>query len=500
MSEVHQRSTRTVERLRRLLLGQAIYEELTQLATPEFIQSSPSDPESKKLESNATSCDHHDQKLKLDLARQAYGEVLDATKHQDDKVGRFLTAIAFLTTGAVTLAFVGSSSASDLAVRFLIDGDDSGYLLAWSVGLFFFFVIASVILLLLCLSVPVRRPSTRRSLDPTEVAVADDLAGSRIFYSYIGLEPVGQWGARWVGPGVDIRRQMIDQYVKEAHNLSERAKSKYRHTVEAASLFVLALLFLAVALLLKVLVVLDDGAGGVSLERGQIMIVAAISASYAGLQLYTRFVHDKVSVQRAVHFDRKKSAEVRAAALAKGITDVGADPFENLTEGQIWRIKDDARRHARNRAVWLLLLTVPGFSFVLAFADASWSPTVRGLMAGAATVLVWIAMFATRERREEPRPAMDSHSPSSGGELNRRWPTQASRRYGKFRKGVFHVLQGLKVLCVPAVAYAGLFTVGVVHLLAVLSPAIALAGVAVVRQFVTDGASLWRARNFVSST
>src|ERR1700675_295136 len=42
-----------------------------------------------------------DDQLRLDLARKSYEEVLDATKHQDDKIGRFLTAIAFLFTGAI---------------------------------------------------------------------------------------------------------------------------------------------------------------------------------------------------------------------------------------------------------------------------------------------------------------------------------------------------------------------------------------------------------------
>ena len=39
--------------------------------------------------------------VRLKYARESYKEVLDATKHQDDKIGRFLTAIAFLFTGAI---------------------------------------------------------------------------------------------------------------------------------------------------------------------------------------------------------------------------------------------------------------------------------------------------------------------------------------------------------------------------------------------------------------
>ena len=40
---------------------------------------------------------------KVEIASRSYKEVLDATVHQDDKVGRILTAAAFLTTGALTI-------------------------------------------------------------------------------------------------------------------------------------------------------------------------------------------------------------------------------------------------------------------------------------------------------------------------------------------------------------------------------------------------------------
>src|SRR5216683_1174955 len=41
---------------------------------------------------------------KLDVARWSYAEVLAATTHQDDKIGRFLAAIAFLVGGVVIFA------------------------------------------------------------------------------------------------------------------------------------------------------------------------------------------------------------------------------------------------------------------------------------------------------------------------------------------------------------------------------------------------------------
>lgn len=495
------RPTTFVERLRRLLVGPAVYDHVVGSAMANATPAVGAEPFHTPCPGE-TASSVSDDNLKLALAHRAYEEVLDATKHQDDKIGRFLTAIAFLTTGAVTLTFAGSS-ATDLARRFSIHGDNGGYLLAWSAGAFFFFVIGSVILLLLCLSVPVRRPSTKRSLDPNDGGFADDLSGSRIFYSYIGLEPATQWRGRWDDSGIHVQREMIDQFVKETHNLAERAKSKYRHTVEAASLFVLALLFLAVALALKVLVVLHDQGPSstttVNLGRTQLLLFAAIAAAYASLQLYTRFVHDKVSVQRAINFDRVKSAEARAKAIAQGKPAI-VDPYQGLTQDQIWRLKDDSRRHRQSRAVWMLLLAVPSYSFMLASAETTWSPWARALMAVAATVFVWIAMWATRDRGPEPgQPTKAAEGPPKRDPIPR-WVTPMNRRFTALRAGAHRGFKCLKVLCVPAVAFAGLFTIGAVHLLAVMSPAVALAGMSIAHQFVTDGASLWRARNFTRGT
>lgn len=43
-------------------------------------------------------------KDELQLAKDSYKEVLDATKHQDERIGRFLTAIAFLVSAGIALS------------------------------------------------------------------------------------------------------------------------------------------------------------------------------------------------------------------------------------------------------------------------------------------------------------------------------------------------------------------------------------------------------------
>jgi hypothetical protein len=222
---------------------------------------------------------------KIELAKAAYVEVLDATKHQDDKVGRFLTAIAFLTTGAIALV------ARDNGLRrsFSFDNGNVQYpLLAWAVGAFFVLTLASVTLLLLCLSVPVRLPQAPR----------DPMKGSHLFYSYIAAKPIRAWTREWNKCASCLEKEIAHDYVREAHNLAERVAAKYRHSYEASWLFVSALLFLGVAVYLKIEVSLVEKDRAVSIGTGELAILGVIACTHASLQVYTRAVHDTRSIQK----------------------------------------------------------------------------------------------------------------------------------------------------------------------------------------------------------
>jgi hypothetical protein len=56
---------------------------------------------------------------RVELSRHTYQEVLDATMHQDDKVGSLLAAIAFLIGGAIALG----SLTRVLHVRYRLDSE-----------------------------------------------------------------------------------------------------------------------------------------------------------------------------------------------------------------------------------------------------------------------------------------------------------------------------------------------------------------------------------------
>ena len=98
--------------------------------------------------------------LKLGMITSSYAEVLDATKHQDDKIGQLLTSIAFLT--AATLAMAALESGNFITRSFEVEPYKLPLaliaLVAFLVG-----VAWSVMLLLVSLSTPLRVPGLVRS-------------------------------------------------------------------------------------------------------------------------------------------------------------------------------------------------------------------------------------------------------------------------------------------------------------------------------------------------
>ena len=171
---------------------------------------------------------------RLKLARESYLEVLDATKHQDDKIGRLLTAIAFLTGGA--LVFVNRGT---LEVRYQI-GDLALPLLGWALGAFLLLVSFCVLVLILSLTTPLTRPGA----DP-----------SHLFFKAIAKETDTTWVEMWSTEkeGEESLRDAIEsEYVDETLNIARRADGKNARLAHAASFALAAMLFFTLAVTLAV--------------------------------------------------------------------------------------------------------------------------------------------------------------------------------------------------------------------------------------------------------
>lgn len=307
---------------------------------------------------------------RIELAQRSYTEVLDATKHQDDKVGRFLTAIAFLTTGAIALI------AQDDALRetFEVAEGRTYPLLAWSTGAYFVLTISAVALLLLCLSVPVRLPQTRE----------DPMHKSRLFYSYIATKPIRAWRNEWSRCAECLEYDIADDYINEAHNLAERTNAKYRHSHEASWLFVLALLFLGVSVYLKILVYLKPtGDPNVAFGLGHMIGLAVISATHALLQIYTRSVHDIRSVQKL------------------------RDAEKSLTQTTSERVKENKHSFVQRRWTPVLMLGVISFLALVMLTPLAPDEPCYLVLSSVGSVLVGIGwpLWMVRDRWDDQSKA-----------------------------------------------------------------------------------------------
>jgi hypothetical protein len=194
-----------------------------------------------KAESPASPSEHVDCSA-YDLARISYAETLDATKHQDDKVGRFLTTIAFLTAAAITFG----TRTDVLRIQYNLDGLVP--LPAVLFGAFFALVVVAVIFLLMALGQTLGLPPSQPSSGRTE-------RKSRLFFLVISGDTLENWLYRWKGEVSGIRDDLEQDFISETHNIATRADRKYRRTGEAQAIFTIALVLfgLAVTLALNVL-------------------------------------------------------------------------------------------------------------------------------------------------------------------------------------------------------------------------------------------------------
>jgi arginine exporter protein ArgO len=107
----------------------------------------------------------------------SYHEVLDATTHQDDKVGRFVAGIAFLTAAA--LVFL--QQAGVLSVHYRL-GNSEVALPALTLGGFLVLIMFSLLAYVLATSAPLTVPSAKAKQAPSTAP------SSRLFFLLIAAE------------------------------------------------------------------------------------------------------------------------------------------------------------------------------------------------------------------------------------------------------------------------------------------------------------------------
>jgi hypothetical protein len=166
--------------------------------------------------------------VKRDVFARSYDEVLAALKHQDDKLNRTLTAIAFLTAAGVTLFARPPGKAF---VRF----PES----ATSVRAVFFVIFLAATVFALILALAAIGPSTpypsrsSRSRRPR----------SLIFYALIKSDP--DWDRYIEAPAPELVEKLARNFHKEAFLISRRVVYKVARSRESGAFVQLAILALS---------------------------------------------------------------------------------------------------------------------------------------------------------------------------------------------------------------------------------------------------------------
>ena len=234
---------------------------------------------------------------KLKLISASYAEVLDATKHQDDKIGQLLTSISFLT--AAVLALAALESGSFVTRKFSVQPFTLPLVLI-ALAIFLVGVAFSVMLLLTSLSTPLRLPGLGISRTSPKIRWVRGIQGSQMYFFEIARTSLQQWESKWDASASVLTRERVDSLIKETHNLGLRTSAKYDRTTEAVSLLSMSLFAFVLAIVFVAIVASSpQDHKPIHLSLWQHAVIAAVFAGYFWLQLIGRIRYNRQAVNEA---------------------------------------------------------------------------------------------------------------------------------------------------------------------------------------------------------
>lgn len=240
----------------------------------------------------------NDEDMKLELIRETYREVLDATKHQDDKIGRLLTGLAFLT--AASLALAGLNGAEFLRHDF----DVRPFTLPLgliSLSAFLVGVVLAVLLLVASFGTPLRLPGQRATSDGrSAVTWAKGIPGSAVYFFAITNLSLSEWETKWQASAGELKRERRESLFPETHNLAARTTFKYDRVAEATSIVSLALLSFLLAGLFVLFAADASTADAEPLSQSQRWVLGTVVAAASLLQIQARLRYRRQTVNEAV--------------------------------------------------------------------------------------------------------------------------------------------------------------------------------------------------------
>ncbi|HJQ03463.1 MAG TPA: hypothetical protein VJ851_17840 [Jatrophihabitans sp.] len=218
------------------------------------------------------------------LLEFSYEEVLDATKHQDDKINRLLTTVAFLTAAALALAGLGTGG-QPLTATFLVDGRYHLPLAIIGLAGFLAGVTISVIMLIASMTTPLVLPGRTNPVTP-DVRYVSGPEVPQFYFNEISGTALPGWYRKWLHNSVELKRERNESLVRETHNLAVRTEYKYQRSNEAVAVLSFALLSFVLSTTLILVAAERQGVKSpLTLDVTVRVILAAIIFGYCLLQL-----------------------------------------------------------------------------------------------------------------------------------------------------------------------------------------------------------------------
>lgn len=231
--------------------------------------------------------------LELGILEGAYREVLDATKHQDDKIGRLFTGVSFLT--AATFALAGLAENTAVIRRFEFSPFVVPLALMFLLA-FLVLVLLTVSLLIASFSTPLRVPGLEGDVQGL-TSVGSGLPVSQLYFYDIAKVTRREWRDQWATTsGTELRQNRKRNLLNEIHNLAVRTSFKYDRSTEAIGIFVVALLTFAVSAILLVTAMNTPGATNIVPGAALSVTLSLLFSGYMLLVLLNRFRYDSQDV------------------------------------------------------------------------------------------------------------------------------------------------------------------------------------------------------------
>lgn len=321
---------------------------------------------------------------KLDLITYSYAEVLDATKHQDDKIGQLLTSISFLT--AATLALAALESGDFITRTF----DVAPYKLPLALIALIAFLIGvawSVMLLLASLSTPLRIPGLTRPKRDKPIDWVKDVRASQIYFYEISRVSVDQWEEKWSAPVEDLKQERLGSLIRETHNLGVRTSAKYDRTTEAVSLLSIALLAFALSIIFVAIAAgTPSSTNAITLNWWQRVVIGWVFGSYAWLQTLGRIRYNRQAVDEAPASDKKSPERRKSRAEIWYAVVIGLLMIDMLEFGNSWP----------GLGIWIAVTVILTMCYLSAFFFTSSKPRTLSQTWAAARAMAAEAVTAAR--------------------------------------------------------------------------------------------------------